>query len=138
MITTKKRAWVIRWEDVTTSPIQRKVIAIMDSRISGERIRWFVEQFYMTQTSTPTEMILYARDKQRNPDKAKFMNNSQMECMGYISCGHQPRIIATIVEDVKVEDPGDGTQHVTWTDIPLPPPVPPGLPRYRSADDPTE
>ena len=55
MITTKKRAWVIRWEDVTTSPIQRKVIAIMDSRISGERIRWFVEQFYMTQTSTPTE-----------------------------------------------------------------------------------
>ncbi len=40
MITTKKRAWVIRWEDVATSPIQRKVIAIMDSRISGERIRW--------------------------------------------------------------------------------------------------
>ena len=48
MITTKKRAWVIRWEDITASPIQRKVIAIMDSRISGETMKWFVEQFYMT------------------------------------------------------------------------------------------
>ena len=43
MITTKKRAWVIRWEDITASPIQRKVIAIMDSRISGETMKWFVE-----------------------------------------------------------------------------------------------
>ena len=79
-------------------------------------------------------MILYARDKQRNPDKAQFMNNGQTECMGYISCGHEPRIFATIVKDVRVEDSGDGTPHVTWTDIPMPSPVPPGLPRYRSAD----
>ena len=83
-------------------------------------------------------MVLYARNKQRNPDKAKFMSNGQTECIGYISCGHESRIVATIVEDVKVEDSGDGTQHVTWTDIPMPSPVPHGLPGYRGADDPKQ
>jgi len=65
------------------------------------------------------------KNKQHNPDKAKFMvDENGTACMGYITCGHEPRIWATIVKDVTVQDAGDGTQRVSWTDIPMPPKIP--------------
>jgi hypothetical protein len=115
MIIRKSRAWVVRWESITDSPIRKKIIAIFDSRFSGERIRWFVEKFYMTQTCTPREMTSYVRNK------AEFMINEEgMGCFGYIRCGHQPLVLATIVKDLIVTDKGDGNQEVSWTDIPMP------------------
>jgi hypothetical protein len=67
-------------------------------------------------------MVAYAKIKSHNPDKAEFVRNAEgVECLGYIVCGHEKLLIATIVKDIVVTvNPHDGSEKVTWTDIPFP------------------
>jgi hypothetical protein len=96
-------------------------VGIFDARLSGKSMRWFVEQFSMIHTSTMREMVTYSKNRKTNPDKATFIRNADgIECMGYISCGHEPLLIATKVKDVTVTVDERGNQQIAWTDIPMP------------------
>lgn len=116
----KGRAWVVRWDGPGTCP-KKNVIGIFNPRASAARMRTLVEALHMTLSAIKSDMLSYARSPRNNPYPATFDQNADgISCEGYISCGHNPYIRASIVRDLVVETDHDGEEHVSWVDIPLP------------------
>jgi hypothetical protein len=90
-----------------------------NSRLSGRRVREFVEFIYLSEY-TLSERISCAKRKSSNPYPASFGALDRMPWDGEIICGHNPFLFARRVDDLKVERGSDGKESATWTEVPKP------------------
>jgi len=62
------------------------------------------------------ERMYYALHRRKNPYKAKYVD-STAQWPPVIDCGHNPFLMAHLVEDLQVETHDDWTETATWRDV---------------------
>ena len=99
-----RSAWLVTWEGVGNHAAvdeDKKIIAILNYRWTGERVREFVEQFHIATTSNPWDKSALAYDKRSNPYPALFGTIQGIPWSGEVFCGHNPWIYARKVKNLK-------------------------------------
>lgn len=117
---TKKSAWLIYWEYMQDDipEIEERIIAIWDGRKSGEKVREFVEQYYMAQSYSLLEKTHFATHRKDNPYPATFdRNGNGVQWSGVITCGGNPFVIAQYVKKLCVYDDQQNGTAITWENV---------------------
>jgi len=119
MVETRKRrsrkikAWLVTWEWIGNHARRNdKVAAILNPRLSAHRVRDFVELFYMNSQYSLSERLAYTASKRKNPYPARFIRPWHCE----IECGHNPHLLARLVDDLAVERDEHGKEAASWKD----------------------
>jgi hypothetical protein len=104
------KAWLVTWEWYgDNAKVEDNIAAILDSRLSGKRVRWIVELLYVNSQYILSERLHYAGRK-FNPYPARLED-------GEIFCGHNPYLHARRVDDCHVVgEPGN--EKLIWKKIP--------------------
>jgi hypothetical protein len=109
------KTWLITWEWAGGhAKVKKPIVSIMNSRISGWRMREIVEQIYVNERYSLSERAAYAKNKKNNPYPAYFGTFRGAECLWEVYCGHNPYLHARIVNDLKVEEDRSGKQTISY------------------------
>lgn len=112
-----KRAWLITWGGTPhTIGNKERVVAILDSRISSERVRDYVELIYASAEYSLMERVLYAK-KRFNPYPARYLPIEGVPWRGLIGCGSNPWLEARHVANVQVVVDSNGDERLQWDEI---------------------
>ncbi len=119
------RAWLVTWEWASDrAPVEDKdrIAAVLNSRLSAERVKEIVEILYVNATYSLSERLGYASREWFNPYPAQFGMTP-----GEVTCGHNPWLYARIVDQLQVERDEAGEEKLTWQppSRPRPPTAPP-------------
>lgn len=115
-----KKGWVIFWEAAGGHKHvneEEKVVAILSCRFSGERIRFMVQQFYTSLCASHSEKISFINNPEFNPFRANFGHRGRIPCQDIVRAGHNPFLVARLVQNIRVLDLGDGKEKVEWEEI---------------------
>lgn len=112
------KAWLVTWEWMgDRTERDDKIVAVLDPRMSPARVREFVELLYLNISYSTRDKVYYALHRKRNPYPASFTDGKAMRWPPVIHCGHNPFLMAHLVEDLTVECKGDGIEKTTWRDV---------------------
>ena len=115
-----KTAWLITWEWMGDhAAVDQKVAAVVNYRRPSEYVRSLVEQLYISKTSSPVEMAIYAKDSKANPYPANFHSTKTAEWHSRIHCGHNPHLYARKVKNLRSVTEGDA-ETLHWEELPMP------------------
>jgi hypothetical protein len=108
-------AWLITWQGSgALAEAQKPIVAIMNSRISGDRMLKIIEQIYVNERYSLSERIAYVKNRKNNPYPAYFGTFKNAHCSWEVYCGPNPYLYARVVGDLKVELNSDGEEELTW------------------------
>lgn len=100
--------------------MDQPIVAVLNYRWSGDRVRDFIEQYYIAHNASHAERLAYARQAKNNPYRAEFASLNGGKWEGRITCGHNPHLLARVVLDLYMvpdaRDP-DQRQGLRWTEI---------------------
>lgn len=109
------KAWLITWEWAGDhAKVKNPIASIMNSRISGERMREIVEQIYVNERYSLSERAAYAKNKKSNPYPAYFGTFKGVHCLWEVYCGHNPYLYARLVSDLKIEEDRNGKEVISY------------------------
>ena len=109
--------WLVTWEwDGDHAARDNNIAAILNWRLSEEKVRQLVELIYANEQFTLSERLSYAKNKHNTPYPAQF--NGMYS--GQIVCGGNPFLYARLADDIKVDRDLDGIETLTWTERPIP------------------
>ena len=124
------KAWLVRWEWAGEhARVDEPIIAILSPHLGAEDVRKFVERYYTAATYTPSEKLTFMRHPEDNPYPAIFgtttfidtdSTKSQIPWQGLISCGHNPHIVASLVDNVREVAEVEYLQRLIWDERPRP------------------
>lgn len=115
----KKSAWLIRWETIG-EPLSYddQIIAIRDGRISSEKIKEYVEQYYMSTHYEIAEKMHYASHQKDNPYPAEYATHpSGGIWTARITCGDNPFICASFVKNLKAYSDDEDGMILSWDKV---------------------
>ena len=113
-------AWLVTWEWVGDhAQVDEPIVAILNYRYTGRRVRDIVEQLYATSKYSIAERLLVAKNPRNNPYPPQFavLNGGTYESS--LTCGHNPYLHARIVTNLHLAEE-DGVQKLRWTNLPRP------------------
>jgi phosphohistidine phosphatase SixA len=101
-----KSAWVVTLEGTS---LEAKVIGIVSSRKSAEKIKEMVEWLYALLNYSPDEHFSMQRYlKPINPYPASYWRtNAGCEVQSMMTCGHNPWLVARLARDVELSKQDD-------------------------------
>lgn len=109
-------AWLVTWEWIGEhAKCERKVAEILDPRFSPEKVREIVELHYH-RTATLDEKIAWRLRKGNQQYPAKFQTIEGLEWRDQIICGHNPWLLARLVDELVVERDSEEREIATWQD----------------------
>ncbi|MFH1288231.1 MAG: hypothetical protein ABII25_05995 [bacterium] len=109
-----QKAWLVIWEWAGShARVEDKIAAILRPWWSEERVGQIVETLYALHQYTPRELAIFAKQPKKNPYKAQWHN-------GYCSCGANPSLHASYVENLIIEEDSEsGFETISWVMPPL-------------------
>jgi hypothetical protein len=114
-------AWLVTWEWAGdhAKPAE-KVVAVLNPRLGGKRVRELVELLYIQSGATLAEKLTWALHPSRNPYPAQcgILDGAPWE--GEVTCSHNPWLFARLVDSIVVEPGADGKERATWKERPKP------------------
>jgi len=114
----KYKAWLVTWEWIGDHAKRfDKIVAVFDPRVAPQRIRELVELLYLNIECDIGERVYFGLHRRKNPYRASFTDGQAMRWPPVVCCGHNPFLMAHLVEDLAVESHDDGTQTVAWGDV---------------------
>jgi len=112
------KAWLVTWEWIGEhAKRDDKIVAVLDPRLAPRRVRELVELLYLNIFYGVGERVYYALHLRKNPYPASFTDGQAMRWPPVIHCGHNPFLMAHLVEGLAVEYHEDGTETATWRDV---------------------
>jgi len=110
-------AWLLTWGcgPGRQRPARERIAAILNPRWSSDRIQRIVEVLHNTKNYTLSEQAGCANNYAFNPYPAEFVRNDGVRQLGYITCGHNPWLLARLVTDLRIVGSPRG-EAVTWTE----------------------
>lgn len=120
-----KTAWLVTWEwigDHARVEEEKRIVAVLNYRWTGERVRFLVEHLYLSLGQSVWEMVSVARNKRGNTYPAEFDTINGVRWQGSIHCGHNPSLHARLVHNLRVVVHDDGSLETTWDERPHPKP----------------
>lgn len=115
------KAWLVTWDWMSDSEaVADRVLTIVSSRKSAERVAELVEFLYSQATSTLAELAAYARSPKNRAYRAKTVEMINGVPHGdRITCGAHPWLYARLVTDLRIaRDPETSVEQVSWTEPP--------------------
>ena len=118
----KKKAWLITWEGTNRDRenIAENIVNVFDSRVSSEKIKFFIENHYISLKFGSLEKASYASKRKENPFPVIFEKINGVPWEGKMTCGDNPFLSARIVKNLIILESGDGKRHIQWEEIPKP------------------
>jgi hypothetical protein len=109
----KMKAWLVTWEWMGEHAKRNdKIAAILNCRLSVPRVKELVEFLYLTEYYTLSEKMAVAQRRKDNPYPARAETAARRPL---ISCGHNPHLLARLVEDLTVEySPAGKDKTIAW------------------------
>jgi hypothetical protein len=115
--TIMKKAWLITWDGTEHALRGRnQIVAILGPRLSGEKVKNYVELLYANSEYSLSERLLHAK-KKFNPDPAEFLKIEGVPWKGSMSCGSDPWLYARQVKNLKVGVNDKGKEILAWQEI---------------------
>jgi hypothetical protein len=112
------KAWLVTWEWTGNhAKSDDKIVAVLDPRLSPLRVRELVELLYLNISQDIGERVYYALHRKKNPCPASFTEGRAMRSIPVVHCGHNPFLMAHLVDNFTVEGHEDGTETATWRDL---------------------
>ena len=110
------KAWLVTWEwcGDHAKPAER-VAEILSPRLHPERVREIVELRYNRESSL-SEKVAWRLRKKKQPYPAEFASVEGVRWHGQIICGHNPSLLARLVDNLVINVTAEGSQNATWTD----------------------
>jgi hypothetical protein len=109
-------AWLVTWEwSGDHAAVKDKVAEILNPRTSPERVRQIVELLYHREASL-SEKVTWRLLKRNQPYTADFEFIGGVTWKGQIVCGHNPWLLARLVDDLTIETDAEGQEYATWRD----------------------
>jgi len=109
-------AWLVTWEwSGSHAEQQNKVVEILNPRISSECVREIVELLYHREASL-SEKVAWRLRKQPQPYAAEFPIIEGVRWTGQIICGHNPWLLARLVDNLIIHTADDAKEVASWTD----------------------
>jgi hypothetical protein len=108
-------AWLII--SVGTAPIEpgtHNVVDVLDPRLSPDRVREIVEIHYH-RNDTLRERIAWRLQKRAQPYPAESTKIDGVVWQGCITCGHNPVLVAQLVDNLRIEIGDDGRETPYYT-----------------------
>ena len=118
-----KSAWLITWEaagEHARVNDEKKVVAVLNYRWTGRKVREFVEQLYASLEYSPSDKVRVARKSLDNPYPAQFGQAGGAPWPAEVLCGHNPWLRARCVKNLRVVVGDDGVHHLEWDELPRP------------------
>lgn len=113
----KYKAWLITWEWIGDhAKRDNKIVAVVDPRWRPSRVQEFVELLYINLTYGIGERVYYALHRRKNPYQANYIDSPSRWPPAF-HCGHNPFLMAQLVEDLQAETHEDGTETAAWKDV---------------------
>ena len=110
------KAWLVTWEWIGEhAKREDKVAEILDPRISADRVREIVELLYHRRALV-SEKVAWRLRKAKQQYPAEFMILEGAKWRGEIRCGHNPWLLARLVDDLIIETDRSGKETATWSD----------------------
>jgi hypothetical protein len=108
--------WLVTWEASKTELLPpKRVAAVLHGRTSPDQVLQVVDALYAAQQYTEAELIAF-RTQVRNPYPAEFVQMNGVRFRGRITCGHNPYLLARLVDNLRVTAGG----AIAWRDRALP------------------
>jgi len=98
----------------------RKVVAVLNPRWSGNRVKEHVEILHASMCYSVDENISHANNRKFNASPAEFTRVQGVPWQGRIYCGHNPFLYERLVNNLRVERDADGADHPIWSEVPMP------------------
>ena len=118
-----RSAWVVAWESIGDQPLvptDREVVAVLNYRWSGSKVREITEQLYASLNYTPHEKLRAAWDRTANPYPARFGELNGVPWTAEVLCGHNPWLKARMVKNLRTIEVEDGAAKLCWEELPRP------------------
>lgn len=117
------KAWLVTWESAgVRTKLENPVAAVLNPRMSPERVSEIIELLYVNQNFTLGERIAYCNNKKFNPYPAYYNRINGIPWLGRIYCGHNPYLLARKVDKLKVTTDEKGNETLSWKEFPKPDP----------------
>ena len=120
------KAWLITWEGTSVDEdITKRIVSIQNSRLSSDKIKKYMEQFYIDHSYSLFEKLTYKNNKKNNPYKAEYIKIDGHSWQGRITCGHNPFLLGRLVSNLRYLEDKNGNEYVTLDEMPIPKRLPP-------------
>ena len=107
-----ERAWLITSESATDN--DKEVILVLSGDMETERVRWFVQELHIARTaSDPEKLDSGLRRRVACPAKQSRTTSGHV----HIVCGHNPYLLARLVEGLSLRQDEDGIERLDWTEL---------------------
>jgi len=108
-------AWLVTW-DWIGEHVKRedKIVTVMSRRLSPERVSEILEMIYGNEYYTLEERVSFAKSRKLNPYPAYYDDIGGIPWTGRILCGHNPFLVARLVDNLYVTRDAEGIEHLTW------------------------
>ena len=103
--------WLVRWEWTGDHAAKDDpIVTILHRDTPLETVRWYLETTYMRHEYVKSELLEWTQDPSRNPYRARVdrMTNGS----DTVSCGHNPRLSATLVSAKNIRIVEDKFEYV--------------------------
>lgn len=124
--TSEFKAWLVRWEWAGEhAEVDEPIIAILAPQLGAEIVRQFVERHYTAVVYSPIEKLGLLRKLSKNPCPATFGSapitfedgrKRRVSWTGQIVCGDNPYIVASRVQRLRQDDPGNPVSRLSWVE----------------------
>ncbi len=115
------KAWLITWEWAGDyAKVENPIAAILNPRLSPQRINEIVELLYVNHNYSLTERLAYCNNKKFNPYPAEYSQINGVNYLERIYCGHMSYLYARKVKDMKVVNNQTGKEELSWKELPKP------------------
>jgi len=120
----KTKAWLVTWEGTKfiSNDQSNKIVNIFDSRTPTQRIKDFIEDHYMACHYSLFERATYSSNRKRNPYPAESGRINGVPWSGQFTCGHNPFLVARLVNNLVVVKNEKGKEIMCWEEISKPKP----------------
>lgn len=107
-----ERVWLITSESMTDD--DGEVILLLPGDIAAERVTWFVQELHIARTASDPEKLDSGLHR-----RVAYPAEQSRTTRGHIHimCGHNPYLLARLVESLSLRQDEDGIEHLDWTEL---------------------
>jgi len=116
------KAWLVTWEWIGDHvSVSNPIVSILNPRLGPGTVKQHIERLYIDQRGTLRDRVEAAKGRRHHPYPAEyFLTPSGVRFERRITCGHNPRLYARMVEDLEVLKDSKGEETLNWKELDLP------------------
>ncbi len=116
-------AWLVTWAWIGDhAKRENEIVTVLSRRLSPERVSEILEILYGNEYYNLEERVSFAKNRKSNPYPAQYDDIGGIPWRDRILCGHNPFLVARLVDNLYVTRDADGREYLKWEERQKPKP----------------